>query len=70
MSYVVTVHNKPILLIEAKLSDTNISPSLLYYHKIFPEARAIQVVKNLTQNQTYKEIQMMGATQFLAALSC
>lgn len=70
VDFVITVHNRPILFIEAKLSDTNISPSLLYYHKIFPEAKAIQVIKNLTQNQTYKEIQMTSAAQFLAALPC
>lgn len=68
VDFVVTINHKPTILIEVKLSDAAVSSSLLYYHQKFPQAQALQVVKNLAQNQTYKGVQVVRADQFLESL--
>ena len=69
VDFVITENNKPIQLIEAKLSDSNASKSLFYYSEKFKDAESIQVVKNLERNKTVSNINIRKAETFLMELS-
>lgn len=43
VDFVLCNKGKPILAVECKLSDTQISPSLRYFHSKFPECRCVQL---------------------------
>jgi hypothetical protein len=50
-------NRKPILCIEAKLTDKNCSPIIIYLKKKFPDIKAIK---------KYSRISIRGAVKFLS----
>lgn len=55
-------------MIEVKLSDSEISPTLLYFHKKYQIA-AIQLVKNLQMERISNGIELRKAYSYLKDLS-
>ena len=63
-------NGKPIRFIEAKLSDTSISPSLLYLRRKFPGVDALQVIATRGVDRLAQEgVRLVSADKFLAELA-
>jgi hypothetical protein len=56
-------------LIECKLSDSSLSPALLRFSNQFPNAKAVQLVKNIRQEEQRGSIQIAKAAGWLSRLS-
>jgi predicted AAA+ superfamily ATPase len=56
-------------LIECKLSDTSLSSALLRFSNQFPNAKAVQLVKNIRQEEQRGSIQIAKAALWLSGLS-
>lgn len=56
-------------LIEVKLSDNKVSPSLKYFAERFKSVEAIQLVHNLKQNENRDGIEILRASDWLSELS-
>jgi predicted AAA+ superfamily ATPase len=56
-------------LIECKLSDTSLSSALLRFSNQFPNAKAVQLVKNIRQEEQRGSIQIAKAASWLSGLS-
>ena len=61
------VENKPVSMLEIKLSDAEISPTLRYFHKRYG-IPAIQLVKNLQLEQVVDGIELRKASSYLSNL--
>ncbi|OFZ83357.1 MAG: hypothetical protein A2583_16045 [Bdellovibrionales bacterium RIFOXYD1_FULL_53_11] len=68
VDFCITVNNKPVHLIEVKLSDTAVSGGIEYYGRIWPEARATWVVKQQIVSGQYGKVVLCGAGEFLGEL--
>jgi predicted AAA+ superfamily ATPase len=66
VDFVTVVDNQIEALIEVKLSDKNISPSLKYYTEKLKPKRAIQLVGNLTRSFDDGQIQVISPQEFFA----
>ena len=63
-------NGKPIRFIEAKLSDTSISPALLYLRRKFPGVDALQVIATRGVDRLLQEgVRLVSADKFLAELA-
>jgi predicted AAA+ superfamily ATPase len=62
------IDNKPIMMIEVKLSDDNFSPSLFRFNKFFKNIKSVQVVHNLRHKKTKRSVNMLSAHEFLKDL--
>ncbi len=67
VDFVLVVENKPVSMLEVKLSDTDISPTLRYFHKRYG-IPAIQLVKNLQLEQVVDGIELRKAGRYLSNL--
>ena len=67
VDFVLAVEDKPVTLLEAKLSDHGISPALRYFHKKY-NLPALQIVKNLKHEQVVDTIEIRRASDFLRQL--
>ena len=67
MDFVLIVENKPVSMLEIKLSDAEISPTLRYFHKRYG-IPAIQLVKNLQLEQVVDGIELRKASRYLSNL--
>jgi uncharacterized protein len=67
VDFVITEHRKPVLLVEAKLSETTVSPALRYFSERLKPNRAIQVVRRGVVRTT-NSIQVVPADRILALL--
>ena len=67
VDFVMVENDKPKLIVEVKLSDNNISPSLRYFHNKY-DMKAVQVVKNINIEHIVNGIQLRKATNFLKEL--
>jgi hypothetical protein len=56
-------------LIECKLSDSSLSAALLRFSNQFPNAKAVQLVKNIHQEEQRGSIQIAKAAPWLGRLS-
>ena len=56
-------------LIECKLSDSSLSPALLRFSNQFQNAKAVQLVKNIRQEEQRGSIQIAKAAPWLSGLS-
>jgi hypothetical protein len=56
-------------LIECKLSDSSLSPALVKFSNQFPNAKAVQLVKNIRQEEQRGSIQIARAAPWLSQLS-
>ncbi len=68
VDFVLVENNEPELIVEVKLSDNNISPSLRYFHNKY-NLNATQIVKNIRVEQMVEGIQLRGAQNFLKELN-
>ena len=69
IDFVMVIDEHPEMLIEVKLSDTNVSPALRYFQQKY-SFNTVQVVKNLPTEHRVGEIQIRRALDFLKGLSC
>jgi predicted AAA+ superfamily ATPase len=60
--------NKPNELIEAKLSDNNVSKNLRYFKEKYGVPKATQIVKNLRNNKSIDGIEIISAKDYLDTL--
>lgn len=71
VDFVVLKNRRPIIFIEAKKSNHNISPDLLYLKKKFPNVDALQVVLESKEDYTNNDqIRVQNALSFFKSLSC
>ena len=70
VDFVVTERRRPVLLVEAKLSDGPIDKSLRYLKNKFPDAEAVQIAAEGTKDYVDPDaIRVRPATDFLAELT-
>jgi len=69
IDFALVVDNEIESVIEVKLSDTKLSPSLLYFQKKYQFPKAIQLVKNIRNERLESSIEVRNATAFLSTLS-
>lgn len=67
VDFVLVVENEPISMLEVKLSATDISPTLVYFHKRYG-IPAIQLVKNLQLERVVDGIELRKASPYLSKL--
>jgi len=67
VDFALIVDNEPVTLIEAKQSDTDISPSLRYFHQKYA-IPAIQLVRYLRQQRVVDGIELRQAFDYLRGL--
>lgn len=67
VDFALVVEESPVLLVEVKLSDAALSPSLQYFHQKY-SLEAVQVVKNLATERLVRGIPLRRATSFLRDL--
>ena len=67
VDFVLVVENEPVSMLEVKLSDADISPTLRYFHKRYG-IPAIQLVKNLQLEQVVDGIELRIASRYLSNL--
>ena len=67
VDFVLVTEDALPVMVEAKLSDTAVSPALHYFHKKY-DLPAIQIVKNLRQERMEGAIQLRRAADFLKTL--
>ena len=69
VDFVVVNAKKPVLFVEAKLSDTKVAPALRYLRERFPSVRAVQVT--LAASSGFHDasgVEVLPAAKFLASL--
>jgi uncharacterized protein len=69
VAFAISEGNTLIQLIEAKLSDSAASPALIRFARSFPEAKAVQIVRDLRQEQEHSGVSISRAADWLAGLS-
>jgi len=67
VDFVLVIENEPVTMLEVKLSDSEISPTLRYFHKRYG-IPAIQLVKNLQLEQVVEGIELRKASRYLGSL--
>lgn len=69
VDFIITEDLKPILAVECKLTDTDMSKSLVYFKNHFPECEAWQISMNSEKDYLSKEgIRVCSALKFLSTL--
>lgn len=69
VDFVVTKDGKPTLLCEVKTADTSFSKHLRYLKQRFPDARAVQIVRDTTQAKMNPDgLELLSAIEFLQEL--
>ncbi len=69
VDFVVTVDKKPIIAIEARYSDSHVSPALKYFKSRFPECEAVQLVAREDREFVSAEgIEVMWRPRYLGTL--
>jgi predicted AAA+ superfamily ATPase len=66
VDFVIIKNRKPILLIEAKLSDQNVSPHLYYFMKKLNINKAIQLVHICDKTKTQNGVKVINAEEWLS----
>lgn len=69
VDFLVVIDNKPIQMIEVKVSDDNFSAPLFRFSEFLPTATPIQVVYHLKQKKSKGQARMVPAAQFLKELT-
>ena len=67
VDFAVAVEDQPTTIIEAKLSDNDLSPALRYFHEKY-DLPAVQVVRHLRQERMAGKITIRRALNFLRGL--
>ncbi len=68
VDFVLVVDDKPVQMLEIKLSDSKISPALRYFYQKY-QIPAVQIVKNLKQERLDKGIEVRRAVNYLCELA-
>lgn len=68
VDFLVTINTKPWFAVEAKLSDKNLSPHLLYFKERIAIPHLYQVVKTDSFDKLEKGVRILSAGKFLAGL--
>jgi uncharacterized protein len=68
VDFLIVIDNKPVMMIEVKLSDDNFAPSLFRFNKFFKDIKIFQIVHNLKHKKTKDTINMLTAHEFLKNL--
>lgn len=69
IDFALVVDNEIDTVIEVKLSDMKLNPSLLYFQKKYQFPKAIQLVKNLKNERMEASIEVRNAVSFLTILT-
>lgn len=65
----VTVEDRKVTrIIEVKTSDESVSPAFKHFNKFIPEAKQLQLVRNLYQRKTVNSVEVEKMSDFLANL--
>lgn len=67
VDFALVVEDRPITIVEAKLSETSVSPALKYFHRKY-NFSSLQVVKNLRQERISDSIELRHGSAFLKTL--
>ena len=68
LDFLVSINKKPWFAVEAKLSETDVSKSLLYYKDKLKIPYVYQVVKGSGINRLVKDVNIISADRFLSSL--
>jgi len=70
VDFLVTIDEKPVLMTEVKLSDSNLAKDLVYFSKFFTDIKRVQLVKNLSSAKSYPDgIRIEPGAKWLSTLS-
>jgi predicted AAA+ superfamily ATPase len=70
LDFLVLIDGRPILCVEVKTSDGNLSKSFTYFKKFIKDAKCVQLVSNLKREyDTQDGIQVRNLSTYLATLS-
>lgn len=69
IDFAISRAGKLVQLVEAKLSDTAVSPTLKYFVNKYPNVSAVQLVHNMRQEQSLHGISLVPAGPWLSDLS-
>jgi len=70
VDFLVTIDEKPTLMTEVKLSDSNLAKDLVYFSKYFTNITRVQLVKNLPSAKSYPDgIRIEPGAKWLSKLS-
>ncbi len=67
VDFALVVEDRPITLLEIKLSNSTVSPALKYFHRKYGFS-AIQIIKNLHQERISDSIELRKGVNFLTTL--
>lgn len=68
VDFVITERRRPVVLIECKLADQELDPSLLHYREVLDGIPAIQLVRSPGVDRTGRGVRVVTASRFLAGL--
>ena len=68
VDFLPVVDNRPLSIIEVKVSDENFSPSLFRFHKKLESAKPYQIVYQLKRKNSKEGVRMLPAHEFLKDL--
>lgn len=68
VDFLVVRNKKPHALIEVKVSDAAVSPSLFYFNNLLKAGRVIQVVQNLNRGYLGQDHELIRAVDYLSSL--
>lgn len=68
VDFLLVVDNRPVSMIEVKVSDDNFSPSLFRFHRYLTKAKPFQIVYSLKHKKSKGSARMLPAHEFLRDL--
>lgn len=67
VDFYITTNGIPLLMVEVKWKDENQSPCFEIYRKFFPQAKMVQVTKELSKEKTFPNgVEIRAAHKWLA----
>jgi len=70
IDFFITSNEDPVLMVEVKWSDENVSSNFKIFRKFFPEVRMVQIVKELKREKTFSNgVEIRNAHRWLSKLS-
>jgi predicted AAA+ superfamily ATPase len=68
VDFLPVVDNKPLCMIEVKVSDDSFSPALFLFHNKLKKAKPFQIVYSLERKKSKDSVRMLPAHEFLKDL--
>lgn len=69
VDFVLCEAGEPCYLIECKYADNKLSPALVKFSELFPQAQAIQLVRELRQEEYRRPVSILHGAKWLARLN-